>query len=225
MSSGKNVLYTVLDIQRISDDDLGSMKRYLPEYRLRKARRYRRREDMVNCVVSYFLLGHILKKHFGEELPSTPEFNQYGKPLFGKLGIEASISHCSGGVCCAVSDKPVGADIEKVITDYQGIMGSVLSDNERLLLQISDHPERSFTEFWTMKEAYLKMKGTGLNDKMCECDITRFSKYHPRVRSVLHWQEDICIAVCSQSEIQLKTISLDELVCACGDNNKVNKYY
>ena len=51
MTSDKNLLYAVFDVQRISDGELEYMKRYLPEYRLQKAQRYRRREDHVNCIV------------------------------------------------------------------------------------------------------------------------------------------------------------------------------
>lgn len=212
MDSVRNVLITVRGIQEISETELEYMESRLPAYRLEKAHRYRRREDRVNSIVSYSLLDYMIRSYYNAELPGEPKYNQYGKPLFTDIGAEVSISHCSGGVCCAVSEKPVGADMENVITDYYKLVSYVLSENEQHLLHEADSPEKLFTEMWTQKEAFLKMKGTGLINKLSDCDVTLFRKKYPELIRNIIWHDETCISVCSYKMMKYEDISIDDLL-------------
>jgi len=92
--------------------------------------------------------------------------NKCGKPvLLQPGGINFNISHSGDWVVCAVSNEPVGIDIETIKpiefniaerffteTEYSDLMNK--EDNERL---------RYFYTLWTLKESYIKAVGKGLS--------------------------------------------------------------
>ena len=67
----------------------------------------------LNSAYAFLLLRYALKKKYG--ISAVPEFNynEYGKPFLKDFpDIYFSMSHCAGRVVCAVSDSPVGVDIQ-----------------------------------------------------------------------------------------------------------------
>lgn len=70
-----------------------------------------------------------------------------------------NLSHSGDWILCAVSDTPVGADIETPRTVSPILLRRVCTPAE--LAYIGDDAKR-FLEIWTAKEAYLKLLGTGL---------------------------------------------------------------
>ncbi|WP_132152732.1 4'-phosphopantetheinyl transferase family protein [Kribbella antiqua] len=89
-----------------------------------------------------------------------------GKP-HGKVrvdGAELSVTHSGELVGVAVSDHPVGLDVEKVDLgiDVDGLARLSLADEEIATLAKSDDRARAFTTYWTRKEAVVKATGDGL---------------------------------------------------------------
>ena len=84
-----------------------------------------------------------------------------GKPCFKELPIFFNISHCSGMAVCALSDVPVGVDVESGRRVTDSLICKVLSPWERTYVKEQDSMER-FLELWTLKESWLKMTGDGL---------------------------------------------------------------
>lgn len=70
-----------------------------------------------------------------------------------------NFSHSGDWILCAVSDTPVGADIETPRTVSPILLRRVCTPAE--LAYIGDDAKR-FLEIWTAKEAYLKYRGTGI---------------------------------------------------------------
>jgi 4'-phosphopantetheinyl transferase len=112
------------------------------------------------------LCKEMISKYFGEE---NPEFsvNDFGKPYVNKDGIFFNISHSKGRVACAVSDTPVGLDIEKVTekndTDIKNFAKRYFVENEIFALERENYSSVAFYEIWTRKEAYSKMLGSALS--------------------------------------------------------------
>lgn len=76
---------------------------------------------------------------------------------------EFSISHTRNAVAAAVSDKPVGVDVEKVRGVAGGLAKRVFSENEMAWLnETAEKKDRRFFDIWTKKEALVKYQGTGL---------------------------------------------------------------
>lgn len=96
----------------------------------------------------------------------------HGKPYVLNLPVHFNISHSGDYTVVAISDRPIGIDIE-IIKDFSAILAKKLF-NEDELKYISGNSstrkkslmQKSFYEIWTAKEAYLKYAGTGLSGGM-----------------------------------------------------------
>ena len=86
--------------------------------------------------------------------------SEHGKPYAVDLPIHFSISHSEHFVFCAVSDRPIGADIEAIRPINLSTTKRFCNDDELEFIQ-SD-PTRFF-EIWTAKEACAKQCGNGLS--------------------------------------------------------------
>ncbi|ADU21413.1 4'-phosphopantetheinyl transferase family protein [Ruminococcus albus] len=197
----------LFDAQTITDAQLEKLESILPPYRVKYAERYRKREDRVNSMVAFAMLAYLLKTCYHTQLPQTEHRNAYGKPLLD-APLQMSISHCSCAVCCAVASGEVGVDVQELVTDCSGIAELVLSGSQYETYCASDAPERCFTEFWTQKEAYLKLQGTGLTDDLSQIDpmICAGSLQHKTV-----WYDNICISTCSENPLEHRIITVNEL--------------
>ncbi len=82
-----------------------------------------------------------------------------GKPYAKGLDVHFSISHSGDYAVCAVSDKEIGIDIEKIREINPDAAKRFACGNERNY--INSHTN-GFFEIWTLKEAYFKCIGTGL---------------------------------------------------------------
>lgn len=122
-----------------------------------------------------FLAAHLLKRHvLAKYLKGTPEaveieLDSLGKPHVNQSGshvpIHFNMTHTHDLVACAVANRRVGIDAEflgRKLT--QSATEMFLSDAELKLVQSLDPNHRSDTvlEMWTLKEAYLKGVGVGL---------------------------------------------------------------
>jgi 4'-phosphopantetheinyl transferase len=85
----------------------------------------------------------------------------------GGDAVFVSISHSAGSVACAVAAVPVGVDIESLRRprDALGVAQAVHSAAQReALLALPDEARAvAFLELWTLKEAWLKARGQGLD--------------------------------------------------------------
>ncbi len=91
------------------------------------------------------------------------EYNQYGKPLIKNNDFYFNISHTRGFIICAVSDFPIGVDCELIRPFNKAITNKVMSEAERTELLSNSNIEELFFKYWTLKESYIKMIGTGLS--------------------------------------------------------------
>ena len=147
----------------------------LPQERLRKAECYHRSSDRVLCGLAYYLFAYGIEKEYGIPLEARQdwEYNGYGKPfLSGYPHINFNVSHCSEAVFCGFSSYPIGVDVQGMISDIASISPMVCTAAELERLEASDEPERLFTRFWCLKEAYFKQQGTGITDALNRIDFS-----------------------------------------------------
>ena len=113
----------------------------------------------------------------GYEVPRKAGWDTHGLPvelevekllgINGKPQIEGiyfNLSHSHDMVVCAVSQKEVGCDLEKIKEVKEKIAEHFFTKNEIAHLKLFDEKERidEFFRIWTMKESYVKMTGEGL---------------------------------------------------------------
>lgn len=99
-------------------------------------------------------------------------YGEQGKPELDWKSINTrecssffSLSHSGKYAVLAVSDKPVGADVERLRNNRERVAKRCFHKKEYediMALQDEEERGRRFLEYWTMKEAYVKRKGEGL---------------------------------------------------------------
>lgn len=87
-----------------------------------------------------------------------------GKPYAENLNIHFNISHSDDVVICAVSDEPVGVDIEKIREIDLKVAHRVFNSKEcDYVFEDKDKTYERFFEIWTRREAYAKLSGDGIS--------------------------------------------------------------
>lgn len=121
------------------------------------------------------LAGDILVKKYLSKLYGTQKEKieikkgKHKKPYVINLPAHFNVSHSGNYTVVAISDRPIGIDIE-VIKEFSAITAKKLF-NEDELKYISGNSstrkkslmQKCFYEIWTAKEAYLKYLGTGIS--------------------------------------------------------------
>lgn len=81
--------------------------------------------------------------------------------------VHVSISHSAGFVACAAACVPVGIDLESLARqrDHLALAEAVHgpAQRERLAALPADARAEAFLQWWTLKEAWLKARGRGLD--------------------------------------------------------------
>lgn len=138
----------------------------LPEWRRRDALSYHQPIDRLQSCIGYELVTGLLLRFF--RIPPEDlriEYDDNGKPsVMGHPDIYISIAHCRVGVMAAVSDCPIGCDIEEIRRPFEQYGNEVMeycySPGERALIASADDPETEFTRIWTVKESLYKLDNT-----------------------------------------------------------------
>ncbi|MDD2192255.1 MAG: 4'-phosphopantetheinyl transferase superfamily protein [Bacteroidales bacterium] len=102
----------------------------------------------------------------GFKFDSKIEKTVEGKPFFlYNKSLHFSISHTKEFIAIALSDKPIGIDIEKTRKNNKAVVNRFFHPKEiELLYKTKDEDMQDilFTKIWTIKEAYVKCTGTGI---------------------------------------------------------------
>jgi 4'-phosphopantetheinyl transferase len=120
---------------------------------------------------------------------------EYGKPYLKDYpDTHYNISHTKGVTVCAVSDEPVGVDVEIVKPFNRRIVERFLTKNEQDFIFASKEGQgERFAEIWTKKESYVKLLGKGMAIPFESFDVLSFRKA-PKLYSTLCLK--YCITIC-----------------------------
>ena len=104
-------------------------------------------------------------KACGIEGEVVVENGLWDKPrLVSPQGVHFNLSHSGGWTVVALSDNEVGVDIQQVKPLDMRLAKRFFTENEwRQIEGAGDGAAELFYRLWTVKEAYLKALGTGLN--------------------------------------------------------------
>ena len=159
------MLYS-FDVSAMSDEDFLRMYQESDKSRKLKIDRLKKEPAKKLSVAAGMLARHGIAKHFGIH-PQDVTFrrDKNGKPYADGLDIHFSLSHSGNLAVCAVSDKPVGIDVEKVRSVNMRVAQKMFTQKEQYYI-FSDKRkiQKRFFEIWTKKEAYVKRLGTGISD-------------------------------------------------------------
>ena len=119
----------------------------------------------IESKAAHALLEKMLLKHFGINNPVIKK-TENQKPYVDNKNVFFSLSHTYGMVVCAVSDKEIGIDIEKItpydMSKIKRIAGRFFTNGERETLAKDNFDSITFLKIWTRKESYIKLRGKNL---------------------------------------------------------------
>lgn len=144
----------------IFNDYLKKVPRSINE-RIQKFRHWR---DAHSCLFGKLLLLEGLSDSKIHLSLSDIQYNSFNRPYFEHDNIDFNISHSGEYVVCAISnDGRVGIDIERVADiDIDGFEGQFDGHEWDDILKSPNRSE-CFFDYWTKKEAGVKIDGRGLN--------------------------------------------------------------
>ena len=152
---------------------LAAYKGLLDSEEKERYQRYKQPKDKHQFLVAHALVRSVL----GGYLSSPAEKlvfkkNHYGRPELvhasDSLQVRFSLSHTKGAIALGVTlDNEIGVDIEHCsrTNDFMNIARRFFAPSE--VKDLSEHCEdacrKRFTEYWTLKESYVKAVGKGLH--------------------------------------------------------------
>lgn len=136
--------------------------------RREQAEALRRPEDRRRCLGAGLLLRHALALLGADaaEIVTDPQ----GKPLLPG-GPAFSLSHSGDYVLCAVADRPVGCDVQRIGGFDLRVARRCLTPAEYADVLAQSDPAARFYRYWTLKESFVKAVGLGLRLPLRSLDI------------------------------------------------------
>ena len=147
---------------------------------------------------------YALRKVFSDLYGITDiQINREGKPYIENCPYHFNLSHSGDFLLLAVGECPVGADIEKITRILPKTLKQYFSQEEQTLVE--KEGKKTFFEFWTKKESYVKYTGEGIKglSKVIYPEELAFF-----CEKITEKTEEYQITVCTQKEYLPKTIEI-----------------
>lgn len=153
------------DMTQVKEAEVQRMLPLANAQRREEALRYKYLFGRFACLKSWLMLSELLKPMGIHDLEMG--FNEHGKPcLIRYPDIHFNLSHCKNGIAVVVDFSPVGIDIESFRKGNLSLIGKTMNPAEAEWIRASSSPEEAFTQYWTKKEAVVKLRGTGLTNDL-----------------------------------------------------------
>lgn len=171
------------------------------------------------------LNGRQLLKYavFNEYGISTDELEiktaEYGKPYFvQRSDIQFNISHSGSYAAAAVSEFPIGVDVQIIRKVKPSLIEKLCDENEKRFIEQSCDKDKAFITLWALKESYVKAIGKGLsfslsriNFNLQQFEIETFGQFSNCEGSYyVKLYEDFVLAVCSLGGAEIELCKLSE---------------
>lgn len=164
--------------EHIWDFNLSAALGEVSEQRREQALKFKYELGQRLCVLAYQLLKQGLREDYGILENPVFEYNEHGKPsIVGHPEIFFNLSHCKYAAVCVLSDQPIGVDVESFREYKEGLVHYTMNDEEIREIESAEHPDVAFIRLWTMKEATLKLIGTGISNDLKTVIDTHKYKY------------------------------------------------
>lgn len=167
----------LFDIQNLSHSEYRTYYSLMSKERKRDVDRLHCLADKKRCVAGEMLARKIIAEYCNvteEEIHFRKTV--YGKPFAIGLPVEFNVSHSGNAVACAVSNAPIGIDVEEIRSVDLHVVKHICTKDELVYLfghlpDANDYFKTNeqellirFFRIWTAKEAYFKCLGTGITN-------------------------------------------------------------
>ncbi len=169
--------WKIFNIQNLTDEEYRRQYSAMSEDGRKRTDRFRDEDDKKRTASGEMLARQMISEELGI-LPEEISFGRdsLGKPYASGLDIHFNISHSGDYAVCAVSECPIGIDVEHIRPVNLRPARAVCSEAElRYIFGKAPSEEdfgytedrgrlRRFFEIWTGKEAAVKLTGRGIGD-------------------------------------------------------------
>ena len=175
------------DMSQCTDAEVERLLPMVSAQRREVALRFKFTFGRFTCLKSYTMLQQLVQEVLAEaderwiplqarlkEWNGNFVYNEHEKPYMQSAlgnridGVDFSISHCKNAIAVALSDCPVGVDVESFRHAEEPLLRRTMNPEEQEEVRTAADPAEAFTRLWTRKEAVLKLRGTGLVDNLHE---------------------------------------------------------
>lgn len=130
-----------------------------------KALRFRRSEDQSRGLATGVLEIYALWREFSIPLSGFRiEKEEQGKPFLpGYTDAHYNLSHAGAWIVCGIGNQPLGIDVEQSAKYSERVIRRFFHPEEAkdiFSYSLQERPD-IFAEYWTMKESFMKLCGTG----------------------------------------------------------------
>ena len=130
----------------------------VPEEKRQQILKQKVKHNADNSLIGIALVMAAVSKTFSVPISEIILEYEDGKPYIkNHKNIFVSISHSCDLVVCAVSNRPVGIDAEKIRPCGPSVARKIFHRDETMSGSL-------YTKEWTILESALKLKGTGISD-------------------------------------------------------------
>lgn len=154
-----------IPVSAVNPDD-GASRARLSRGRLEQIDR-RRGAARAQSFAASLLLEYAVAQHFPWVVhPLAISIAEGGKPyLVSEPNLHFSLSHSANWAVCAVSDHPVGVDIERCEPGRRDVASRFFHKEEVRYLNtlLPSARDDAFYKLWTLKESFVKSTGRGLD--------------------------------------------------------------
>ena len=152
------------DISKMSEVEFQALYYKSDENRKAKADRLRKRPAKRLSIAAGELMRNAIANEFNIDAKELRfRTGKSGKPYVENVRVEFSISHSGNIAVCALSDKPVGIDVEHLRDVNMNVAKRLFTpDEQNYVFEKWALAKQRFLEIWTRKEAYVKMLGKGI---------------------------------------------------------------
>lgn len=167
------------DVSLFSDEDFLKLYQQSDHVRQRKVDRLQNEPAKKLSLAAGMLARLGIARHLHLE-PTDISFKREknGRPYAVGLDIYFSLSHSGTLAVCAISDTPVGIDVEQIHKTHLKVARRCFTEQEQYyVFGKKGRPQIKFYEIWTKKEAYVKLMGLGVSD-FATFDVMKNEKIH-----------------------------------------------
>lgn len=169
------VLYFKIPADLPLEDFFSAMRENVSNATYNALHNYRHRQTAIQRIAGESLVGLHLRKTRRTEIKNLHiNKEEHGKPYIEALpDYHFNISHSGKYVIAAFSSQPIGIDIERRGRTRMNVAQRFFHPEECSLLQQLSEEERKerLTDYWAVKESFLKYLGTGLTRSLSSFQV------------------------------------------------------
>jgi 4'-phosphopantetheinyl transferase len=193
---------------------------FIPSETQEKIMAFIRPSDAQRSLFGELMIRRLLCERLGiknQEL--RIRYGEKGKPFVPDSPVHFNLSHSGDWVVAAVSEQPVGIDVERIKPNKLAIARRFFTETE--VRSIMDLPEEQrldqFYSLWTLKESYLKAVGKGLTLSLGSFSVKRdINRYRIEINGtfaginlkLLPLDDRYKLAVCAYENITTDEVSV-----------------